>query len=176
MACKSISGQVLVVTGNPWCPLQWRHKERDGVSNHKLPDCLLNCLFRRRSKKTPKLRVPGLCAGNSPVTGEFSAHKGPVTRKMFPFDDVIMSWCWNIPEKRGRHHTWNIAISTKCYSLPGCIQSCQDDNFDEIFVTGYIGSCQWQANGNFRSSQWQKCRQNYISVSVTLQNLHNAMQ
>ena len=27
--------------------------------------------------------------GNSPVTGEFS-HKGPVTRKMFPFDDVIM--------------------------------------------------------------------------------------
>ena len=26
---------------------------------------------RRRSKKTSKLRVAGLCAGNSPVTGEF---------------------------------------------------------------------------------------------------------
>ena len=25
--------------------------------------------------KTPKLRVAGLCAGNSPVTGEFSAQK-----------------------------------------------------------------------------------------------------
>ena len=28
---------------------------------------------RRRSKKTSKPRVTGLCAGNSPVTGEFSA-------------------------------------------------------------------------------------------------------
>ena len=30
-------------------------------------------LFRRRSKKTSKLRVTGLCEGNSPVTGEFPA-------------------------------------------------------------------------------------------------------
>ena len=34
---------------------------------------LLNRLFRRRSKKTSKLRVTGLCAGNSPETGEFPA-------------------------------------------------------------------------------------------------------
>ena len=68
--------------------LQRRHNEHDGVSNHQPYDCLLSRLFRRRSKKTSKLRVTGLCAGNSPVTGEFP-HKGPVTRKMFPFDDVI---------------------------------------------------------------------------------------
>ena len=48
-----------------------RDNERHGVSNHQLHDCLLNCLFRHRSKKTSKLRVTGLCAGNSPVTGEF---------------------------------------------------------------------------------------------------------
>ena len=36
-----------------------------------------------------KLRVTGLCEGNSPVTGEFPAQR-PVTRKIFPFDDVIM--------------------------------------------------------------------------------------
>ena len=54
-------------------PLQWRHNECDVVSNHQPHDCLLNCLFRRRSKKTPKLRVTGLCAGNSPVTGESPA-------------------------------------------------------------------------------------------------------
>ena len=30
-------------------------------------------LFRRRSKKTSKLRVTGLCMGNSPGTGEFPA-------------------------------------------------------------------------------------------------------
>ena len=32
--------------------LQWRHNGHDGVSNHQLHDCLLNRLFRRRSKKT----------------------------------------------------------------------------------------------------------------------------
>ena len=30
---------------------------------------------RRRSKKTSKLRVTGLCEGNSPVTGEFPAQR-----------------------------------------------------------------------------------------------------
>ena len=68
---------------------QWRHNKRDGVSNHRRLDCLLNRLFKHISKKTPNLRVTGLCERNSPVTGD-STHKGPVTRKMFPFDDVIM--------------------------------------------------------------------------------------
>ena len=56
-------------------PLQWRHNDHDGVSNHQPDDCLLNCLFRRRSKKTSKLRVTGLYEGNSPVTGEFTAQR-----------------------------------------------------------------------------------------------------
>ena len=53
--------------------LQWRHNGRDGVSNHHPHHCLLNSLFR--SKITPKHRVTDLCAGNSPVTGEFPAQK-----------------------------------------------------------------------------------------------------
>ena len=53
--------------------LQWRHNWYDSVSNHQPHDCSLNRLFRRRSKKTSKLRVTGLCAGNSPGTGEFPA-------------------------------------------------------------------------------------------------------
>ena len=53
--------------------LQWRHDGRDGVSNHKPHHCLLNRLFRRGSKITSKLRVTGLCVGNSPVTSEFPA-------------------------------------------------------------------------------------------------------
>ena len=56
-------------------PLQWRHNEHDCVSNHQPHDCLLNRWFRLRSKKTSKLRVTGLCAGNSPVTGEFPTWK-----------------------------------------------------------------------------------------------------
>ena len=53
--------------------LWWRHNGCDSVSNHQPHDCLLNRLFRRRSKKTSKLRVTGLCVGNSPGTGEFPA-------------------------------------------------------------------------------------------------------
>ena len=53
--------------------LRWRHDGHDSVSNHQPHDCLFNCLFRRRWKKTSKLRVTGLCTGNSPGTGEFPA-------------------------------------------------------------------------------------------------------
>ena len=77
--------------GNCMVSLQWCHNERDGISNHRRLDCLLNRLFRCRSKKTSKPRVTDLCEGNSPVTSEFP-QKGPVTRKMFPLDDVFM---WN---------------------------------------------------------------------------------
>ena len=67
--------------------LQWRYIECDGVSNHRRLDCLPIRLFRIRSKKTAKLRVTGLCEGihRWPVD---SPDKGPVMRKMFPFDDV----------------------------------------------------------------------------------------
>ena len=65
--------------------LQRCHNERDSFSNHQRLNGLLNRLFRRRSKETSKLRVTGLCGGI-----HRSPHKGPVTRKMFPLDDVIM--------------------------------------------------------------------------------------
>ena len=69
--------------------VQWRHNWRDGVSDHQPHDCLLNRLFRRRSKKHQSSASLVFVLGihrwpmNSP-------HKGPVTRKKFPFDDVII--------------------------------------------------------------------------------------
>ena len=51
--------------------LQWRHNGHDSVSNHQPHHCLLNRLSGRRSKKTSKIGVTGLCVGNSPETGEF---------------------------------------------------------------------------------------------------------
>ena len=57
----------------PAFALRWRHNDHAGVSNHQPHGCLLNRLFRRKSKKTSKLRVTGLCAGNSPGTGGFPA-------------------------------------------------------------------------------------------------------
>ena len=59
----------------PTVALQWRHNEHDAVSNHQPHECLLNCIFRRRWKKTSKRRVTGLCEGNSLVTGEFPAQR-----------------------------------------------------------------------------------------------------
>ena len=75
--------------------LQWRHNGRDSVSNHQPHDCLLNRLLGRRYEKTPKLRVTGFCAGNSPGTGEFPAQMAS-TAEMLPFDDVIMNYLFTV--------------------------------------------------------------------------------
>ena len=55
--------------------LRWRHKGCDSVSNHQPRECLFSRSIRRRSKKTSKFCVTGLCAGNSPETGEFPAQR-----------------------------------------------------------------------------------------------------
>ena len=62
--------------------LEWRHNKSDYVSNHRRLDCLLNRLFRCKSKKTSKLRVTGLWEGNSPVTGEFPSQRASNTENV----------------------------------------------------------------------------------------------
>ena len=91
--------------------LKWRHKERDGVSNHRRPDCLLNRLLKRRSKRTSKLRVTGRCEGNSWVTGEFSA------KRVSNAANASIWW---------RHHVHNVvpcnsvmAVTYREFSAPG---------------------------------------------------------
>ena len=69
---------------------QWRHNEREGVSNHQPHDRLLNRLFRHRWKKTPKLRVTGLCKGNSLVTGEFPAQRASNA------EYISIWWCHHV--------------------------------------------------------------------------------
>ena len=69
--------------GRHLSPLQWRHNERDGVSNNRHLDCLLDRLFKRRSKKTVNLRVTGLCEGNSPVTGRFPSQRASKVENVF---------------------------------------------------------------------------------------------
>ena len=73
LSWRSSNGNIVDYLQKPSHALQWRHNGRDSVSNHQPHDCLLNRLFRRRSKETSKLRVTGLYAGNSPVTREFPA-------------------------------------------------------------------------------------------------------
>ena len=68
---------------------QWRHNKRDGVSNHRCFDWLLNRLFRHRSKKHQSSASLAFVRGihRWPVD---SPHNGPATLKMLPFDDVIV--------------------------------------------------------------------------------------
>ena len=75
--------------------LQWRCSGRDGVSNHLPHPYLLKRLFRHISKKLSKLRVTGLCAGNSPVTGEFLA-------QMASNAEIVSIW-W-------RHHAKELPL------------------------------------------------------------------
>ena len=71
--CFSVSEDSFCVRYYQGKSLRWRHTGRVSVWNHQPHCCLLNRLSRRRWKKTSKLRVTGLCAGNSPGTGEFPA-------------------------------------------------------------------------------------------------------
>ena len=87
--------------------LHWRHNGCDGVSNHHPHDYLLNRLFRRRSKKTSKLRLTGPCAGNSPETGEFPAQMASNV------ENVSIWW---------RHH-WSICKLTSSLQIRGYWQS-----------------------------------------------------
>ena len=72
---------------------QWRYNERDCVSNHQPHGCLLNRLFRCRSKKTSKLRVTGLGERNSPVTGEFPAQRSSNA------ENVSIWWRHHVPSR-----------------------------------------------------------------------------
>ena len=71
-----------------WHHITWRHNERNGVSTHRRLECLFNGLSRSRSKNTSKLRIIDFC-DRWPVN---FPHKRPVTRKIFSFDDFILSY------------------------------------------------------------------------------------
>ena len=73
-----------------WCTLKWRNTECDGVSNHQPQDNLLiiQSTDQRKHQSPASLAfVRGI--HRWPVN--IPTNKVPVTRKKFPFDDVIMS-------------------------------------------------------------------------------------
>ena len=82
----------------PWLTmsLHWRHNDQDGVSNHQPHVCLLNRLFRRRPKKTSKLRVTGLCVGNSPGPRTKGQLRGKCFHLMTSswFTETVWCSCW----------------------------------------------------------------------------------
>ena len=113
--------------------LQWRHKGRTSVSNHPPHVCLLSRLNRRRSKKISKLRVNGLCAGNSLGTGEFPAQMASKAENVSiwwrhhvvgvdkPFPSSVISWVF-FHNCQGTSscqvHTWRCATATRLWWSP----------------------------------------------------------
>ena len=82
-----------------------------------------------------------ICAGNSPVTGEFPAqmspvnspHKWPVTRKMFPFDDVIMvSLFSDIASRILVHNTTSECCIKVTIRIYGCCQAISSKSSYQI--------------------------------------------
>ena len=102
--------------------LRWRHNGRHSVSNHQPHDCLLNRLFRRRSKKT-SARVTGLCAGNSPGTGEFP------TQMASNAENVSIWW---------RHHGFFNPTSTNFIIMKFNIAVCHNNHSRPCLSLGYM--------------------------------------
>ena len=92
--------------------LQWCHNEPDGISYHWLLSCFLSHLFQRRSKRTSKLCVTGLCEGNPPVTSGFPLTKDQWCENCFHL--MTSSWC---------------RLSWACWYLP-----CLPSNFSLTFT------------------------------------------
>ena len=144
--------RIIRKANEPMMTLQWSHNGCDSVSNHQHHDCWLNRLFRRKSKKTSKLRVTGLCVRGIHRGPVNFTHTGPVTWKMFPFDDVIMAaakwfplplvWCdpiilrWfifrNICNTYIRVHPW------RCYN-----EITRDYILWCSYLSSLVNNCNW---------------------------------
>ena len=138
--------------------LQWCHNGHDRVSNHQPHDCLLNHLFRRRSKKTSKLRVTGLCAGNSPGTGEFPAQRASNVENIFIwwrhgwissqmnnlrcYDGHVISLSWNMEhnytEETMTEVWWANTVSYHAYTYQIDACFCYMLCFDLLTLSSFV--------------------------------------
>ena len=143
--------------------LRWRHNEHDCVSNHQRFDCLLNRLLMSRSKKTSKLCVTGLCVGNSPGPVN-SPHKGPVTRKMFLFDDVIMQM-----KASGMNLNKSIFIDKMIYYFTHGIWMKMEFpwGWSEWYAIWYAIIFQWLVCSNSSSDE---CKNLYVFIDCFAHN------
>ena len=149
-----------VTGGDAWfcaASLLWRHNGHDSVSNHQPHDCLLNRLFRRKSKKISKLRVTSLSAGNSPETGKFPAQIASNA------ENVSIWWRHHVTINMHRGLSWcfiQISLTTfssqlrwlmYAYSLSllNSVPMLSNDNKTRravyIILTVYLWYCFWLA-------------------------------
>ena len=73
--------------------LQWRHNERDGVSNHRRPDFLHNRLFRRKSPRHWCLWA-----------GEFIGDRWIPRKRASNAENVSIWWCHHVSARKKYPH------------------------------------------------------------------------
>ena len=120
----------------------WCHIGRDSVSNHQPHNCLLNRLFRHRSKKTSKLRVTGLCAGNSLVTSEFPAQMASKAENVsiwwhhHVYNNPSMYWCLEHIVTVTSHGHHSISNHWQLCCLFCRLSRCTSKKTSKLCVTG----------------------------------------
>ena len=120
--------------------LKWHHNEHDGISSHQRLHCLPSCFFRHRSKKTSKLCLTGLCAGNSPVTGKFPAQKASYAGKC---SRLMMPSCVKISTSLYAVYNCRVAVFPSYihawyYVLPPCISVSHHDGWQGSLTMKHI--------------------------------------
>ena len=153
--------------------LQWRHNERNGASNHRRINCLLNQIKEKSSASLAFAWGIHRRLVNSP-------HKGPVTRKMFPFDDVMMDIRHHDGTKEGitwvqgptlaPYEPWPLFTERRTgVSLPNLVKSpgreigCYNDRI-ALKVDGHLGSAAAEVPVKFQSD-WKSLNSNLAASS-----------
>ena len=142
-------------------------------------------------RETSKLRVSDLCDWNPPVTGG-SPHKGPVTRKRLPFDDVITMpkrhrylkyWmCLNWWSKEPGHQLpwyWPSFFSTGIFVINGVNSLWPSDAIwrqRSGSTLAQVMACCLKASSHYLNQcwliisrvQWLSCEDNFIRDTSTM--------
>ena len=98
--CSSLAGAVYPTYFMPYLPmnysllsLQWRHNERDGVSNHRRLDCLLKRFFQAQIEESIKAPRP------RPLWGESTVDRWFPSQRASNAENVSIWW-------RHHDHSW----------------------------------------------------------------------
>ena len=136
--------------------LQWRHNGRGGVSNHQAHDYLPNRLFGRRTKKTSKPRVTGLCEGNPPVTGGFPSQSASNA------DNISIWW---------RHH------GDRAGSIPFRLTIHASDDTEQLEAKSHIHLRDWPTTTRLGlcSSLTHWCQQQRVHTLLISWNMQTVL-
>ena len=151
--------------------LQLRHNGRDDVSNHWRLDCTQ--LFQAQINENIK------ALRHWPLCGEFTSDKRPLTRKMFPFDDEIISregqywgtWVDSYLDRpnasEASRKSWIELVTTTSWWRNHWPFSEASDRWALMFSLICARTNGWTNNRDTTRSLWLHCNDHYLFKFVT---------